>query len=71
MLNVAKKIISIIALGTIISCTPSTPYEIRSPCVSAEFEDTGIITPCVRRPANLQHTLHNRRLGTLSVHIPK
>ncbi|MDC0864652.1 DUF2706 domain-containing protein [Rickettsiaceae bacterium] len=42
-----------IALIMISSCTPSAPYEIRSPCVSIEeYHHTNGITPCVRRPVN-------------------
>ena len=39
----------------LLSCTPSTPYEIRSPCVSADpTEDSSTVrNPCIRRPVNL------------------
>lgn len=48
-----------ISLGAMISCTPSAPYEIRSPCVSIELENApaGAITPCVRRPLNLDRAI--------------
>lgn len=34
----------------LVSCTPSPPYEVRSPCVSTEIDDISSINPCVRRP---------------------
>ncbi len=40
----------------LIACTPGKPYEIRSPCVAIESENSDI-TPCVRRPANLNRSL--------------
>lgn len=55
MLRLLKFIISIVVLMQLSSCTPSAPYEIKSPCVSAETNDEldmGI-TPCIRRPVNL------------------
>lgn len=37
----------------LLSCAPSPPYEIRSPCVSIELDNSFAINPCVRRPVNL------------------
>jgi hypothetical protein len=34
------------------SCAPKPPYEMRSPCVSTETQDSWERTPCVRRPLN-------------------
>ncbi|MFY9589847.1 DUF2706 domain-containing protein [Rickettsia endosymbiont of Halotydeus destructor] len=51
MLRLLKISISLIILLHLLSCTPSAPYEIKSPCVSAESNDHFI--PCVRRPVNL------------------
>ena len=40
------------------SCTPSPPYEIKSPCVSIEaFDQNTGITPCVRRPVNSNYAI--------------
>ncbi len=48
---------AILLLGTL-SCTPSVPYEIKSPCVAAEEDtDSFAIMPCVRRPANLNYAI--------------
>ncbi len=41
----------------LLSCTPSAPYEIRSPCVSADLEGSVHPHPCVRRPINLIHDI--------------
>ena len=49
-LNIAL-ILSILML--LLSCTPSAPYEIRSPCVSIDNDDHPYaITPCPMRPVN-------------------
>ncbi|KJV89925.1 hypothetical protein RBEAN4_0916 [Rickettsia bellii str. RML An4] len=41
-------------LSQLLSCTPSAPYEIKSPCVAAEINDEAELNmnPCVRRPVN-------------------
>lgn len=48
-----KSIINVILTGLImlqfISCMPSKPYEIKSPCVSSDA-DGFALNPCVRRP---------------------
>ena len=49
--------IAIILLGTISSCTPSPPYEIKSPCVSSEDINSFTVMPCVRRPVNLNYAI--------------
>ena len=42
----------------LLSCTPSAPYEIKSPCVSIEATDHNyLINPCVRRPVNLNYDI--------------
>ncbi|HJK86529.1 MAG TPA: DUF2706 domain-containing protein [Candidatus Megaira endosymbiont of Nemacystus decipiens] len=46
-------IVLIVSMVTI-SCTPSFPYEIRSPCVASDIEPS-FLTPCIRRPVNLLH----------------
>jgi hypothetical protein len=39
-----------------ISCTPTAPYEIKSPCVSAgDLLENTPLAPCARRPVNLDH----------------
>jgi hypothetical protein len=48
--------IAIVLLGAI-SCTPSPPYEIKSPCVAVEGNDSFAIMPCVRRPVNLNYAI--------------
>jgi len=48
--------VAIVLLG-MISCTPSAPYEIKSPCVSSEDTDSFTIMPCVRRPVNLNYAI--------------
>ena len=40
-----------ILLG-ILSCTPTSPYELRSPCVAAYNDNAYGLYPCVRRPLN-------------------
>jgi len=53
-----KRILLSISLLGLIACTPSAPYEVKSPCVSIEnHEDTQGITPCVRRPANANYAI--------------
>lgn len=51
--------IFIVALSaiSILSCTPSAPYEIKSPCVSIDSDSSGAITPCVRRPVNISRAI--------------
>jgi hypothetical protein len=51
-----KNIFFIFLLLGILSCTPSVPYEIKSPCVSIEaYEHTYGVNPCVRRPVNMNY----------------
>ena len=50
-------LISCIILQLLSSCTPSPPYEIRSPCVSSETDNPYAINPCVRRPVNINHDI--------------
>jgi hypothetical protein len=46
------------ALFGVLSCTPSPPYEVHSPCVSIDGSDhTYGVNPCVRRPVNEKHTI--------------
>lgn len=39
------------------SCTPSPPYEIKSPCVAADSDNPYGINPCARVPANMQYSV--------------
>lgn len=41
-------------LSQLISCTPGPPYEIKSPCVSADSLEIEAAkgNPCIRRPVN-------------------
>ncbi|HJD65127.1 MAG TPA: DUF2706 domain-containing protein [Rickettsia endosymbiont of Diachasma alloeum] len=54
MLKLFKFGVLLIMLSQLLSCTPSAPYEIKSPCVAAEINDEAelSINPCVRRPVN-------------------
>lgn len=52
------KSLLVLLLLTVASCTPSAPYEIKSPCVSGDVNTETIgITPCLRRPANLNYDI--------------
>ncbi|MDP4709439.1 MAG: DUF2706 domain-containing protein [Rickettsiaceae bacterium] len=56
MYSLLKNICFVALLSGILSCTPSAPYEIKSPCVSIEGSDhTYGINPCVRRPVNMNY----------------
>ncbi|MDP5109819.1 MAG: DUF2706 domain-containing protein [Rickettsiaceae bacterium] len=46
-----------LSLISILSCTPSAPYEIKSPCVTIDNDSSGVITPCVRRPVNISRAI--------------
>ncbi|ARD86472.1 MAG: DUF2706 domain-containing protein [Janthinobacterium lividum] len=54
MLKLFKFGVLLIMLSQLLSCTPSAPYEIKSPCVAAEINDEAELNmnPCVRRPVN-------------------
>lgn len=54
MLKLFKFGVLLIMLSQLLSCTPSAPYEIKSPCVVAEINGEAelSINPCVRRPVN-------------------
>lgn len=54
LLNIFIVVLSAIS---ILSCTPSAPYEIKSPCVSIDSDSSGTITPCVRRPINISRAI--------------
>ncbi len=49
----AKGLLFFIMLLQLLSCTPGAPYEIKSPCVSADPDFYSSGNPCVRRPVNL------------------
>ena len=49
-MRVLKLLVANIGLMFILSCTPSPPYEVRSPCVSNEIDTISNVNPCVRRP---------------------
>ena len=46
----------ILALSSVclVSCGTTTPYEIKSPCVSRDSENPFERAPCQRRPANIK-----------------
>ena len=50
MMRLLKLLIAHIGFLLLLSCTPSPPYEVRSPCVSSEIDAISNINPCVRRP---------------------
>ncbi|ADE29800.1 DUF2706 domain-containing protein [Rickettsia prowazekii] len=54
MLKSLKFLLVFIILAQLLSCTPSAPYEIKSPCVSVDIDDNSSlsINPCIRRPIN-------------------
>ncbi len=54
MLKSLKFLLVLIMLAQLLSCTPSVPYEIKSPCVSADIDDESSLSvnPCIRRPVN-------------------
>ncbi|ABV78838.1 hypothetical protein A1I_02310 [Rickettsia bellii OSU 85-389] len=54
MLKLFKFGVLLIMLSQLLSCTPSAPYEIKSPCVAPEINDEAELNmnPCVRRPVN-------------------
>lgn len=52
MLKLFKFSALLIMLLPLLSCTQSAPYEIKSPCVSAEINDEIGLSPCVKRPVN-------------------
>ncbi|MFP3120471.1 DUF2706 domain-containing protein [Rickettsia sp. R2] len=53
MLKSLKLLLVLIMLAQLLSCTPSAPYEIKSPCVSADIDDGSVsVNPCIRRPVN-------------------
>ncbi len=59
MIYLLKKILPLSLLLMMISCTPSAPYEVRSPCVAVDAIDAEnvVITPCVRRPVNAKYDI--------------
>lgn len=53
MKQIIKLVIILSGLFLVLSCTPTAPYEIKSPCVSNDLDSHPYgITPCPRRPAN-------------------
>ncbi|AAU03759.1 DUF2706 domain-containing protein [Rickettsia typhi] len=54
MLKSLKFLLVFIMIAQLLSCTPSAPYEIKSPCVSADIDDNSnlSVNPCIRRPIN-------------------
>ncbi len=70
--KITKLLLSVLVLISVYSCMPKEPYEIRSPCVAVparpQHQDPGvnleggalstyIITPCIRRPANVNYDI--------------
>ncbi len=48
----------LLLLFLVLSCTPTAPYEIKSPCVSHSTTDNMQgITPCPRRPVNINYSI--------------
>lgn len=55
-----KYIVIFTALISFTSCTPTVPYEVHSPCVTGLSLDENhpyAITPCIRKPINLNRDL--------------
>lgn len=59
MTKLIKLFSAIIILMQLFSCTPSAPYEMKSPCVATEFsgEEAIIPNPCVRKPVNFNRDI--------------
>lgn len=47
-----KTLIIFLCLFGLLSCTSSSPYEVKSPCVSGDSENPWYRSPCSKRPAN-------------------
>lgn len=48
-----KLLLTSLIVSILSSCTPSAPYEVRSPCVSIESANPSpTMSPCIRRPVN-------------------
>jgi hypothetical protein len=52
-----KNILFVLFVLGISACTPSTPYEIKSPCVAIEPYESSGLTPCIRRPVNMDWSI--------------
>ncbi|WP_347938609.1 DUF2706 domain-containing protein [Rickettsia oklahomensis] len=54
MLKSLKFLLVLIMFSQLLSCTTSAPYEIKSPCVSADIGagSSLSVSPCIRRPVN-------------------
>jgi len=57
MRNYLKKILLSFLFYSLYSCTPSAPYEAKSPCAADPFTNPYAITPCNRIPANLGYII--------------
>lgn len=58
MKRIVKISIILSCLFALLSCTPTAPYEIKSPCVSNDVGDHPYsIVPCPRRPVNLEYAI--------------
>lgn len=55
MKNMMHSIVVVLTMLLLLSCTPSAPYEIRSPCVSVDHPYGH--NPCPTRPANIKNAL--------------
>ncbi len=49
---VIRSALLIFCLITMLSCTTTKPYEIKSPCVSIDAENPWFRSPCQRIPIN-------------------
>lgn len=57
MKNYLRTFLLIALFSGLYSCTPSAPYEIKSPCVAVDPENPYAISPCVRTPVNLKYSV--------------
>jgi len=57
MKNYLKTFLFIALFSGLYSCTPSAPYEIKSPCVAVDSENPYAINPCVRVPLNMKYSV--------------
>ncbi len=52
-----KALLAAVCFLHLLSCTPSAPYEIKSPCVAIESDAATPASPCIRRPANFKRDI--------------
>ncbi len=56
MRHFIRSIVIVLTMLLLLSCMPSAPYEIRSPCVSTGDNPYGH-NPCPTRPVNIEYAI--------------